>query len=94
MQLKLGAELGGVRAWCQIHLITEALETFDQITFEAAAPEFVEVVGSEIVVLDILFEHVVDDDQQRVSDRQQSPFLAAACDQSAVLGRQIAVLGA
>ena len=77
----------------QDDFVAQSFQAFDQVASEAFGFQAVEVVASQVFVLQVVFQQMVDDDQDRMSHRQQCPFLAAPSSEAAVLSRQVAVFG-
>src|SRR5439155_1949931 len=71
---------------------TEIFQALDVVTSQAFGLETVEEVSAQVLVGRTFFEHMVEDHQNRVADRDQSALPAPASRQASVLRRQIGVL--
>ena len=70
----------------QAYLVTEPFQALDQIVPEMLGVPLVKVIHSQVLVLNVVFQHVIENHQQAVAYRDERPLLAPACRQSAVLG--------
>jgi hypothetical protein len=65
----------------------ESFEPFDESTFESRRVKRVEVVGAEVAVTNLMFEHVVRDPEQRMGDGDRGALDAATGREAAKEGR-------
>jgi len=62
----------------QRDVVSEVFEPPDMVAGDALGVEAVEEVFSQFVIVAVVFEHVVEDGQDRVGDGDDSPFFTAA----------------
>lgn len=74
-------------------LVTEFLESSDEIASKALRIEPVEVVGTELLKWNGRSKHVVRRDENRVGDGDDRAFLPATGRETTVLGGEVRVLG-
>src|SRR5688572_15812117 len=63
------------------------------MAFESLGLQSIKVIAAQIMVLDLVLQHVVDASQDRMAHAYQSPLLAAAAHQTVELGREIGAIG-
>src|SRR5208337_36479 len=70
----------------QAYLVTEPFQALDQIVPEMLGVPLVKVIHSQVLVINVVFQHVIENHQQAVAYRDERPLLAPPCRQTAVLG--------
>src|SRR5207245_10982099 len=77
----------------ECNLMAKSFEASDEIAGEALGLQAVKEVAAEVGIGRAPFEHMVEDDQQRMPDRHQGSFHTPASDQAPILRGQVSMFG-